>query len=256
MLSPARVCWQEHVVTVKDKVLSWKSSVVYLGSHIAEDGKKLVAKAQNFQTPEHMRVRKESNKQQIEGTLHQFWGACFIALWPGGLRVQCERSPLPRRLLHQTRKACSSPALRLSPFVQWIRRKAGRWVAIYAIDERERDCDGLGCGARTPFVMNRSCLSQLAVREAVVAQECVSTTRWRQISKLDEWLWQQKNSRCSGSRSYRSQPTVVSGRRSCQEDAEMNTTVLYYNSSCFLLWLSNWIELNKMKNFMSFCISF
>ena len=42
---------------------------------------------------------------------------------------------------------------------------------------RERDCDGLGCGARTPFVMNRSCLSQLAVREAVVAQECVSTTR-------------------------------------------------------------------------------
>ena len=27
------------VVTVGDKVLSWKSSVVYLGSHIAEDGK-------------------------------------------------------------------------------------------------------------------------------------------------------------------------------------------------------------------------
>ena len=41
MLSPSKKGLL--IVTVGDKVLSWKTSVVYIGSHIVEEGKTLVA---------------------------------------------------------------------------------------------------------------------------------------------------------------------------------------------------------------------
>ena len=58
----------------------------------------------------------------------------------------------------------------------------------------------------------------------MVAQECASTTP-------EDLQARRETSRRTGSRSHRLQPTVVSGRRLCLEDAQMNIAVLFDNLS-------------------------
>ena len=90
------------VVTVGGKVLSWKPSVVYLGSRIAEDEKTLVAVKHRIccaeEVVKHLNTcvfQRRAVNSKLKGHLIQVCGVCFIALWTRALRVQCGRLPLP-----------------------------------------------------------------------------------------------------------------------------------------------------------------